>query len=257
MPVRSTSHRATNSSPPPPDANSDDPLAEAESLLAGAGQQGLPSFAKARLLNEVEAELGAQARRVATSDISIEDAETFWKRWKAVKDRYEEVQKDVLAILYEEDCRPRLRAWLKKIDDFNKRRANTPLDAIHQTNDEILVLLVEGQRVSRDIAPYLEAGVEAANKDNQGSGLDKHLARLAQLREWNYNRWALDRVEKVEQSGGTALEKLKSLSAIDDARLAPFVGQRFSEVWKKFFDACSKDEQVEATKFRILREYQP
>ncbi len=239
------------------DASAGDALAEAEDLLAAAGQHGLPGFARARLLSEVEAELGAQARVVATSNFPIEEAESFWKHWKAVKTRYEELQREALSVLYEEDCGPRLRTWSKRVDEFNKKRANTSLDEIHQTNDEILALLVEGQRISRDIAPYFEAGVEAAAKDNQGSGPDKHLAGLAQLREWNYNRWALDRVEKVEQSGGTAFEKLKSLSAIDDARLAPFVGQRFSEVWKMFFDACSKDEQVEATKFRILREYQP
>lgn len=241
----------------PADANYDDPLAEAESLLACAGQPDLPSFAKALLLNEVQAELGVQARRFATSDMSREDAETFWKRWKAIKDRYEQVQTDVLAIVYEEDFRPRLRSWSNKLDEFYARQKNISLDEIPQANDEIVVLLDEGQRISREIASYLEAGVEAAKKDNQEHGLEKHLARLERLQEWNYNRWALGHVEKVEQSEEKDLEKLKSLSAIDQSRLAPFVWSRFSEVWKELFDECSEDEQVEATKFYILREFQP
>lgn len=236
--------------------NPEDPLGEAEILLTAARQAKLPNFARARFLHEVEAELGSQARRVASTTMKPKDEENFWKRWKAVKDRYEEAQKDVLTALYQEDCRPKIRAWAKKVDEFNKQRASAGLDEIHRANEELLALVVEGQRISRDLTPYLEGGVDAAVKDNQDGGPDKHLNRLAQLREWNYNRWALDRVEKVEQSGGSALDKLRSLSVIDETRLAPYVGQRFTEGWKKSFEDCSKDDKVEATKLRILREYQ-
>lgn len=237
--------------------NPEDPLAEAENLLTAARRANLPNFARARLLHEVEAELGSQARRATSTAMKPKDEENFWNRWKAVKDRYEEAQKDMLIALYQEDCKPRIRAWVKKVDEFNKQRASAGLEEIHRANEEIFALVVEGRRISRDLTPYLEGGVEAAIKDNQDGGPDKHLNRLAQLREWNYNRWALDRVDKVEQSGGSTLDKLRSLSVIDETRLAPYVGQRFTEVWKKFFEACSKDDKVEATKLRILREYQP
>ncbi len=43
-------------------SNPEDPLAEAESLLTAARRDNLPNFARARLLHEVEAELGGQAR---------------------------------------------------------------------------------------------------------------------------------------------------------------------------------------------------
>ena len=56
---------------------------------------------------------------------------------------------------------------------------------------------------------------------------------------------------------GTPLDKFRSLAIIDDTRLSPYVGQRFTEVWKKFFENCSGDDKIEATKLRILREYQP
>lgn len=237
--------------------NPEDPLAEADNLLTAARRANLPNFARARLLHEVEAELGSQARRVASTAMKPKDEESFWNRWKALKNRYEDAQKDVLAALYREDCKPRIMIWSKKVDEFKKQWARAGLDEIHRANEEILALVVEGQRISRDLTPYLEGGVEAAIKDNQDGGPDKHLNRLAQLREWNYNRWALDRVDKVEQSGGSALNKLRSLAVVDEARLAPYVGQRFTEVWKKLFEDCSKDDKVEATKLRILREYQP
>lgn len=237
--------------------NPEDPLAEADNLLTAARRANLPNFARARLLHEVEAELGSQARRVASTAMKPKDEESFWNRWKALKNRYEDAQKDVLAALYREDCKPRIMTWSKKVDEFKKQWARAGLDEIHRANEEILALVVEGQRISRDLTPYLEGGVEAAIKDNQDGGPDKHLNRLAQLREWNYNRWALDRVDKVEQSGGSALNKLRSLAVVDEARLAPYVGQRFTEVWKKLFEDCSKDDKVEATKLRILREYQP
>jgi hypothetical protein len=233
----------------------EDPLAEAKNLLTMARKANLPTFVKARLLHEVEAELGSQARRVASTTMKPEEEENFWQRWKAVKDDYEKVQKDLLVALYEEDCKPRIQAWAKKVDEFSKQRANPGLDEIHRANDEIFALVTEGQRISRDLTPYLEGGVEAAIKDNQNC--EKRLNWLARLREWNYNRWALDRVDTVEKSRGSALDKLKSLAVIDETRLAPYVLQRFSEVWKMFFDKCMQDDKVEATKLRILREYQP
>ena len=52
---------------------------------------------------------------------------------------------------------------------------------------------------------------------------------LGQLREWIYNRWTLNRMDRVER-GGIALDKLRSLAIVDETRLAPFVGQRFAEV---------------------------
>lgn len=236
--------------------NPEDPLAEAENLLTAARQANLPNFVRTRLLHEVEAELGSQARRVASTTMKPKDEENFWKRWKAVKDRYEEAQKEVLTALYQEDCRPKIRAWAKKVDEFIKQKASPGLDEIHRANEDLLALFVDGQRISRDLAPYLEGGVDAAVKDNQDDGPDKHLNHLSQRRTWNYNRWALNHVEKVEQSGGSSLEKLRSLLVIDEARLGPYVGQLFTEGWKKVFEACSKDDKVEATKLRILREIQ-
>ncbi len=187
--------------------NPEDPLAEAENLLTAARRAKLPNFARARLLHEVEAELGSQARRAASTAMKPKDEENFWNRWKAVKDRYEEVQKDVLIALYQEDCRPRILAWAWKVHEFNKKRANVALDEIHKVNEEILALVVEGQRISRDMTPYLEGGVEAAIKDNEDGGADRHLNRLAQLREWNYNRWGLTawtRLKKAEEAPSTS-----------------------------------------------------
>jgi hypothetical protein len=241
--------------PPTQVANQDSPLAEAERLLDAVNVHQ-PSFVRARLLREVETELGKQSTRFASSQTPTNDQERFWKRWKTAKDRYDKAESALLVNLYQETCQPQIRAWLKKVKDFNKEFADVDLEKIHQANSRILDLISEGQRIARDLAPYLEAGVPAALQVNEQEGFDDHLVRLSQLREWNYNRWALDRVERVEQSGGDNLARLKSLAVIDESRLAPYVGQRLADVWKKFFDECSKDDKVEATKIRILREYQ-
>lgn len=185
-----------------------------------------------------------------------QETEASWKRWNKLKDNFDNAQKKFLAALYQDECKPRITAWRKKVDHFCTHKASVSLDQIHQANKEILALIVEGQRVARDLAPYLEGGVDIAVDDDKEDGTDKHLARLARLREWNYNRWSLDRIEKVEQSDDSAIKKLQSLAAIDETRLASYVGQRYAEVWKKFFDGCSKDDKVVATKLRILREYQ-
>ena len=118
--------------------NPEDPLAEAETLLTAARQANLPNFARTRLLHEVEAELGSQASRVASTTMKPKDEANFWNRWKAVKDRYEEAQKELLTALYQEDCGPRIRAWAKKVDEFNKQRANAGLEEIHARNEESL-----------------------------------------------------------------------------------------------------------------------
>ena len=169
---------------------------------------------------------------------------------------YDKCQNSLLAILYKEQCEPRLQSWLKQVDEFNNQHTSIALDQIRQANEEILRLIANGQRITRDLTPYLEAGIEVAIQANQHDSVDSRLVRLSQLREWNYNRWAINRVEQVEQSGGETLERLKSLAAIDESRLAPYAGQRFAEVWKKLFDACSKDDKFKATRMRILREYE-
>jgi hypothetical protein len=235
--------------------NQDNPLAEAERLLDAVNARQ-PSFVRVRLLREVETELGNQSTLFASSQKSANDRDQFWKRWKTVKDQYDKAESALLADLYLETCQPQVQAWLKKVRNSDKEFAEVGLENIHQANSRILDLISDGQRITRDLAPYLEAGVPAAVQDNQQDALDNHLVRLSQLREWNYNRWALNRVERVEQSGGDNLEKLKSLAVIDESRLAPYVAQRFADVWKKFFDECSKDDKVEATKLRILRDYQ-
>ena len=215
---------------------SEDPLSEAEAMLKAAQQPGLPNLAKTRLLNDVEAELGGEARWAAQTARKPPEAAAFWKRWQGIKDSYDQVQKELLAAMYQEDCKPRIDAWHKQVDDLAQRSANVSLDQIHQASEEIVALVKQGQRLARDLVPYSEGGVPAAMKEEKDEGLD--------------------RIDQVAVAAGTPIEKLKSLAVIDESRLAPYVGEHFTEVWKKSFDASSKDDQVQATKLRILREYQ-
>lgn len=234
-----------------------DPLTEAESLLNSASRADLPISARARLLHEVDAELGSQARHAVSMTMQPQAEKSFWNRWREVKDRYEDAQKNFLIAVYLDDCKPRMQKWISKVEEFYKRQANVTVEEIHDANEQIFALIDEGQRIGRDLAPFLEGGVEAAVKDNRESGPDVHLNRLTRLREWNYNRWALDRLEKVKKSNASVLERLKSIAVIDENRLAPFTAQRFNEVWGELFEKCSENDKVEATKLRILREFEP
>jgi hypothetical protein len=234
----------------------DDPLAEPEALLKAAFDAHLPSFVRSRLLHDAEAELGGLAVRAVADQIKSDDRDHFWERWQNVKTRYDEAQAAYLASVYQEECKPKIEAWLKKANDLKAQATRDDLEQTFQFDQRILDLLADGQRLERDVAAYVEGGVEAAIKGNQRDGLSKRLTQLSELRDWNYNRWALARVDQIEANGGEALDALRSLTAVDETRLSPYVGQRFAEVWKKNFDVCTKDGKVEATKARILRELQ-
>ncbi len=241
-------------------AKAEDPFADSEMLLSAAKQSDTPSAARATLLHEVESELNSQVRRVAsTPDQSQEDQASFWKRWKSVREDYDSAQKEVLAALYQDDCRPRLLDWRKRVADFKAHSADCPVDKIYAANTEIVDLVEDGTRISRDLAPYLEAAVTPAITDNgtEQERLDRQLMQLAQLREWNYNRWVLDRIAKVKESSGKPFDKIKSLVGIDETRLAPYTLQQFTAAWQDQFDKCEESdtvhEKVEATKLRILR----
>ena len=237
-------------------SKADDPFAETEMLLAAITQPDMPSAARASLLREVEGELNSQVRRIASMPVKSPEFQTFfWDRWKSVRAKYDSVQKEVLDALYQDDCRLRLLDWRKKVADFNANRADCLIDKITATNTEIIALMDEGTRIYRDLTPYLEAAVESAIKDNgiDKATIDRQLMQLSQLREWNYNRWVLDRIAKVQESGGKPFDRLKSLLEIDETRLSPYAGQQFADIWKKLFDDCQENEKVEATKLRMLQ----
>ena len=181
--------------------------------------------------------------------------EDFWNGWGNAKVRHDSAQRELLAALYDSEVKPQLVDWEKKVTAFSAKAANASIDDIRKDNELISTLIGDGERLLRDLAGYLEAAVPDAINDSQTIGPAKHLRPLANLREWNYNRWTIDRIEKVNQSGGTGLEKLKSLSVIDEGRLAPYVGQTFNDAWKKLFDACSTDDKIKATKLRIMRDF--
>jgi hypothetical protein len=242
---------------PPQRANKpDDPLADPESLLKASLDAHLPSFVRSRLLHDAEAELGGLAVRAVAVQMNSDHRDHFWERWQSVKNRYDEAQAAYLACVYQEECNPKIEAWLKKADDLKAQATRDDVEQTSQFDQRILDLLADGQRLERDVAAYVEGGIEAAIKGNPRDALSKRLTQLSELRDWNYNRWALARVDQIEANSGGALESLKSLTALDETRLSPYVGQRFAEVWKKNFDGCTKDGKVEATKARILRELQ-
>jgi hypothetical protein len=125
-----------------------------------------------------------------------------------------------------------------------------------QQSERIRDLVTQGQRLEREFSSYLEGGVEAATKETGRDALSRRIVQLSELREWNYNRWALTQVTQVEGNGTAGFESIKVLAAIDETRLSAYVGQRLAEAWKKAFDACSSEDKVEATKLRVRREYQ-
>jgi hypothetical protein len=243
--------------PAKPTQKPDDPFAETAILLKGALDPHLPSFVRNRLLHDAELELGNQAARIAVLKKTSKDQELFWSHWKSAKRRYDEAQSALLASLYREDCQPRIDAWLKTADGLLAEAPKEDPEPTDQQSERIRELVTQGQRLEREYSSYVEGGVETATKEAGRDSLSKRIVQLSQLREWNYNRWALARVTQVEGSGTTGLDSLKVLASVDEARLSAYVGQRLAEAWKKAFEACSKEEdKVEATKLRVLREYQ-
>lgn len=233
---------------------SDTPFAEVERLLAVARRDDIPVAARAALLNDLEGELNGCAKQLASG--TIEEGDTSqWAQWQAMKASYESAQKDVLAAMYKEDCQKRLAAWRKSVTDFIKNKADLPLEQVHAANTEIIALVNEGTRLYRDVTPYVEAGIDAAIQDNgiAHESIEQQVVQLAQWREWNYNRWVVDRIATVNKSGGTPFERLTSLIEIDDTRLAPYAAQQFAETWQRLFDDCEDGEKIEATRIRILR----
>jgi hypothetical protein len=236
----------------------EDPLAEAEVLLNAAQQNQLPTFARTRLLHDVEAELSSQARRVASTSMKSEDQRAFWDRWNEIKGRYDAAQKQLSEVVYAEELKQRLTEWQKKADAAQKDLAEfDDWEKTHQAdNSSLLSLVIEGQQIRRDMTPFVEGGIEAAKKDSEQH--ERDLTRLARFREWNFNRWVLAHLDNISHRKDLSkFAKLQSLAGIDEIRLAPFVAEEFSKAWKDLFDGCNKDEKVEATKARILREYQP
>jgi hypothetical protein len=238
----------------PEQTQSDAPFAEVDKLLAVARRDDIPVEARAVLLNDLEGELNGYARQLASGAIE-EDGVSQWTQWQKMKTSYESVQKEVLEAMYKEDCQKRLTAWLKEVADFIKDKANCPLEEVHVVNKNIIDLANEGTRLYRDVTPFVEARIDAAIQNNKTAHeiIEQQMVQLAQWREWNYNRWVVDRIARVNKSRGTPSERLASLVEIDDARLAPYAAQQFEETWKRLFDDCEDSEKVEATKTRILR----
>jgi hypothetical protein len=239
------------------DKSSEDPLLEVESLLAAGRRPNLPLNARSRLLQEVDAELGNQAKRFATMTLTANEESEFWDRWEKTKAQHESAQRELLAALYDGEVKPLLTAWGKRVAEISEQAAKTGVDGIRACNEQISILIADGERLNRDLSGYLEAAVPGAIADNKINGPEKHLAPLARLREWNYNRWTIAMVERVGKSEGSRLDKLKSLSVIDENRLAPYPSQSLSDAWRKDFDACSTEDKVRATKLRIMKDFQP
>jgi hypothetical protein len=247
---------AKNLFPTKPTKKPDDPFADSEALLTGALDPHLPTFVRNRLLHDAELELGNQATRIAVLPKASQDQDRFWSHWKTAKSRYDEAQSALLSSLYREDCQPRMHAWVKTADGILAEAPKEDPGPTDQQSERIRDLVAQGQRLERELSSYVEGGVEAATKETGRDALSRRIVQLSELREWNYNRWALTQVTQVEGNGTAGFESLRVLAPIDETRLSAYVGQRLAEAWKKAFDACSTEDKVEATKLRVRREYQ-
>lgn len=234
--------------PEPPD----EPFAPAEQLLKAIDSviDSVPPGDAARLLQDVEAELNAELRRAVSKG---RQDYWFWKRWEEVKERYHKAQNEVLTRLYKRYRKNNIDPWMNDVEQIYKESQNADLAKVNRINENIYELQIQGQQISRELVAYVEANVADAKKVSEE--VMAKLQKLSRMREWNYNRWTLDRIDKVEKSQAPPLESLKSLSEIDENRLAPYVLMRYNEAWKKFFDQCKTEDKVEATKYRILRDF--
>ncbi len=143
--------------------------------------------------------------------------------------------------------------WLdetgKLIDE--KRNASQKTSTLLGDIDKAIT---RGIDLLQEVTPYAKSGVKGAQEVS--SKLEQRIGSLQRWKTWLYNREALEKIRAADTKDIAAETGLLSMAMIDESLLAPYVTERYAEVWKKLFDSLSEDRKVEMTKRRVLRSIQ-
>jgi hypothetical protein len=112
----------------------------------------------------------------------------------------------------------------------------------------------QGMDRLQEIVPF--AKTENVDAQRLLTELQQRVGSLHRWKTWLYNREALDKIRAADTKDTAAETGLLSMATIDESLLAPYVAEKYAEVWKKLFDNLDENKKVEMTKRRVLKTIQ-
>jgi hypothetical protein len=185
----------------------------------------------------------ALASRDQGGDMKFEEIEKLQKQTN-------EAERLCVAELFER-YQPSALEWLRssrKLIDEGKAANSGELTGI---SEKIEKAVSQGMDRLQEILPYAKSEIEVARK--LSSELEQRVGYLHRWKSWLYNRSALAIVRDAESNQVAAELRIQSLAKIDEGLLAPYVMQKYNEVWTKVFDGLDEEKKVQATRWRVLR----
>jgi hypothetical protein len=169
-----------------------------------------------------------------------------------LRKKAEEAEKGCVAKLFE-SSQAGIAKWLeetgKLIDEKNNTSQRTPAFM-----GDIDKAISRGIDLLQEVTPYAKSGVKGAPE--LSLKIEQRVGSLQRWKTWLSNREALEKIRAADTKDTAAETGLISMAKIDESLLAPYVAERYAEVWKKLFDSLSEDKKVEMTKQRVLRSIQ-
>ena len=112
----------------------------------------------------------------------------------------------------------------------------------------------QGMDRLQEIVPYAKA--ENVDAQKLLTDLQQRVGSLQRWKTWLYNREALDKIRDADTKDMLAEAGLRNIASIDEGLLAPYVAEKYAEVWKKLFDKIDENKKVDMTKLRVLKTMQ-
>ena len=116
---------------------------------------------------------------------------------------------------------------------------------------EIEKHILRGIDLVQEVIPYAKLGVKGAQE--LSSKIEQRVGTLQRWKIWLYNQEALSKIRDANTKNMAVETGLLSMAKIDESLLAPYITERYAEVWKKLFDSLDENKKVEMTKKRVLK----
>lgn len=112
----------------------------------------------------------------------------------------------------------------------------------------------QGMDRLQEVVPFAKS--ENVDAQKLLTDLQQRVGSLQRWKTWLYNREALDKIRAADTKNMAAEAGLLSMATIDESLLAPYVAEKYAEVWKKLFDKLDENKKVEMTMRRVLKTIQ-
>lgn len=238
--------------PAPPKAPEPEPRSEAIRRLIGlASNKEYPVVLRTKAIERVKNAL--DEAWIDWSPSSNEPGNDLTpEKIKAFRKQAEDAEPGCLVELFESH-RDDGTKWL----DETGKLINEKKNASQQPSilvGEIDKTISRGINLLQEVVPFAKFGTKGAQE--LYSQIEQRVGSLQRWRTWLYNQEALDTIRKADSNQRSAELNLRSMAKLDESLLAPYVSERYAEVWKKIFDSLDEDSKVEMTKARVLRTIQ-